>query len=38
MEHQYNDGGRKAAGFKGDTGDCVARSIAIASGLHYAAN
>jgi len=30
-----NDGGRQAAGFKGTTGDCVARSIAIASGLPY---
>jgi len=36
MKHQYNDGGRKAAGFKGLTGDCVARSVAIASGLPYA--
>lgn len=33
---QYNDGGRKAAGFKGDTGDCVTRAIAIATGLPYA--
>ena len=31
----FNDGGRQAAGFKGTTGDCVARSIAIASGLPY---
>jgi hypothetical protein len=31
-----NDGGRQAAGFKGTAGDCVARSIAIASGLPYA--
>ena len=30
-----NDGGRQAAGFKGTAGDCVARSIAIASGLPY---
>jgi hypothetical protein len=35
MKFQYNDGGRQAAGFKGLTGDCVARSIAIASGLPY---
>ena len=28
-----NDGGRSASGFKGDTGDCVVRAIAIASGL-----
>jgi hypothetical protein len=36
MEWVYDDGGRKAAGFKGRTGDCVVRSIAIASGLPYA--
>ena len=30
-----NDGGRIKAGFKGDTGDCVTRSIAIASGRPY---
>jgi hypothetical protein len=30
-----NDGGRAAAGFKSSTGDCVARSIAIASGRPY---
>lgn len=35
MNFQFNDGGRKAAGFKGMTGDCVARSVAIASGLPY---
>lgn len=33
----FNDGGRKAAGFTGEgAGDCVARSIAIASGMQYA--
>lgn len=31
----YNDGGRKAAGFKGETGDCVTRAIAIATGSPY---
>jgi len=31
----YNDGGRKAAGFKGHTGDCVTRSIAIVTGKPY---
>jgi hypothetical protein len=31
----YNDGGRAAAGFKGDTGDCVTRAIAIATQLPY---
>lgn len=33
--YRYNDGGRAAAGFKGKTGDCVARSIAIVTGLPY---
>jgi hypothetical protein len=31
----YDDGGRKEAGYKGTTGDCVVRSIAIATGLAY---
>ena len=31
----FHDGGRKAAGFKGGTGDCVARAIAIAADLPY---
>lgn len=31
----YDDGGRAAAGYKGATGDCVTRSIAIATGLPY---
>lgn len=35
MRHQYNDGGREVAGYKGKTGDCVCRAIAIASGLPY---
>src|SRR5271156_6304978 len=35
MVFVYNDGGRIAAGYKGKTGDCVTRSIAIASGLPY---
>jgi hypothetical protein len=30
-----NDGGRAEAGFKGDTGDCVTRAIAIATGVPY---
>lgn len=33
--YQYNDGGRQAAGFKGNAGDCVARAVAIASGRPY---
>lgn len=35
MEWVYNDGGRAAAGYKGDAGDCVTRAIAIATGLPY---
>lgn len=35
MKFQYNDGGRAAAGFKGRCGDCVARSVTIASGRPY---
>jgi len=32
---QINDGGRSAAGYKGQAGDCVVRSIAIVTGLPY---
>lgn len=35
MEWKYNDGGREAAGFKGSTGDCACRAIAIATGRPY---
>jgi len=35
MSYQYNDGGRAEAGFKGDTGDCVTRAVAIATGKPY---
>lgn len=35
MDFQYNDGGRAAAGYKGSTGDCVVRAIAIATGKPY---
>jgi len=35
MFWKYDDGGRADAGYKGDTGDCVCRSIAIATGLSY---
>ena len=31
----YDDGGRAAAGFRGETGDCVTRAIAIATGVPY---
>lgn len=30
-----NDGGRKAAGFKGETGDCVTRAVAIVTDKPY---
>jgi hypothetical protein len=32
---RFNDGGRAASGYRGKTGDCVVRSIAIAIGLSY---
>ncbi|HKQ86601.1 MAG TPA: hypothetical protein VJS43_07525 [Candidatus Acidoferrales bacterium] len=35
LQFQFDDGGRKAAGYKGKTGDCVVRSITIATGLPY---
>ena len=35
IEYKYNDGGRSAAGYKGTTGDCVCRAIAIATGKTY---
>ncbi len=35
MPFQYDDGGRAAAGYKGTTGDCVVRAIAIADELPY---
>ena len=35
MEFNFNDGGRAKAGYKGRTGDCVARAIAIAAELPY---
>lgn len=31
----FNDGGRAAAGYLGDAGDCVVRAIAITTGLPY---
>lgn len=34
-EYTFNDGGRKAAGYKGDAGDCVCRAISIASEIPY---
>jgi hypothetical protein len=35
MKFICHDGGRAAAGYKGKTGDCVTRSIAIATGKPY---
>lgn len=35
IEFVHNDGGRAEAGYKGDTGDCVTRAIAIATGKPY---
>lgn len=35
MEFVFDDGGRSDAGFKGLAGDCVTRSIAIATGKPY---
>jgi len=35
MKFQFNDGGRADAGFKGSTGDCVVRAIAIATDIPY---
>lgn len=35
LSFRYDDGGRREAGFKGRTGDCVVRAISIATGLPY---
>jgi len=35
MRFQYNDGGRAQSGFRGTTGDCVTRAIAIVTGKSY---
>ena len=35
MRYYKNDGGRRDAGVKGRTGDCVTRSIAIATNTSY---
>lgn len=35
MKYEEDDGGRAAAGFKGTTGDCVTRAIAIVTGKPY---
>ena len=35
LKLEINDGGRASAGYKGQAGDCVVRSIAIVTGLSY---
>lgn len=35
MPWHFNDGGRKAAGYKGFAGDCVVRAICIVGALEY---
>lgn len=35
MKFIFNDGGRELAGYKGQTKDCVTRSISIATGKPY---
>ena len=35
IAYRYDDGGRAAAGFRGKTGDCVVRAIAICAGEDY---
>ena len=35
--YQFNDGGRAAAGFKGQGSDCAVRALSIATGMNYKA-
>jgi hypothetical protein len=35
MSYVFNDGGRAEAGYKGKTGDCGVRAIAIVAGIPY---
>tara|TARA_R110000744_G_scaffold111211_5_gene209486 strand:+ start:399 stop:833 length:435 start_codon:yes stop_codon:yes gene_type:complete len=35
MEFNYNDGGRSESGYKGETGDCFVRALAIVAELPY---
>ena len=35
IKYQYNDGGRRAAGYSPYAGDCVVRAIAIVTGACY---
>jgi len=35
MDWHYSDGGRAAAGYKGEAGDCATRAVAIAAQMPY---
>ena len=35
LKVNIDDGGRAAAGYKGETNDCACRAIAIATGMPY---
>ena len=37
IDYQYDDGGREAAGYRGRTGDCVVRAIAVCARQDYRA-
>ena len=37
IDYQHDDGGRRAAGYRGRTGDCIVRAIAICTGQDYRA-
>ena len=37
IDYRYDDGGRESAGYRGRTGDCVVRAIAICTGEDYRA-
>ncbi len=37
IDYRYDDGGRAAAGYRGETGDCVVRAIAICAREDYRA-
>ena len=37
IDYRYDDGGREDAGYRGRTGDCVVRAIAICTGEDYRA-
>jgi hypothetical protein len=35
MNFAFNDGGREAAGYRGDDGDCACRAVSIVTGRPY---